>query len=263
MQVKIHTDDNALLAYIDLLGTKSFYQDSALSIEEKAKMLYETLLERFLVAFKNCFDEAEISENFYINIYADSIMICERTRTENMVEKLISFLLKYQLELMSECNPPILSRAIVGRSSYFSLHIDPASNNPFMGFKNIDISLCGGRGMVYLDSRLNDLPVGIYLCDSLNNESNIDNKRIIKVEVECRKLSFIKQVHKELESPINYFFPHKTKLEVIRDFFEKSSDEELKSKLEQWVLVHEERITEIRKCESFAISKNECGGTPL
>lgn len=92
------TNDNALLAYIDLLGTKQFYEHS--SLKDQVERLYKAMFEIFSGTFDTSLQGKRIGkDDFYINIYADSILMAQRKRDSALAKTLLDFLLSYQWEL--------------------------------------------------------------------------------------------------------------------------------------------------------------------
>jgi len=105
---------NAILAYIDLCGTRELYFNQQKDIEKQAEEMYQKLLKNFQEQFSKFFNEAEIRNNFNVNIYGDSIMICERIETKNVETRFVDFLLAFQLNNQR-------TRAIVDSGPFFYL----------------------------------------------------------------------------------------------------------------------------------------------
>ena len=188
-------EDNATLAYLDLCGIRSFYKKSV-STKAQARIIYTALLEIFSEKYFDVFKDGD-KDLFNINIYADSIMICQRLKAERSVERLIEFLLSYQLALIQKNLPTpennrILSRALVVRDSFFYLNVKSATSNSILNSEHTHISLCGGRGLVSVDEMLKGLPAGVYVSKNLVGElSNEQQRRRLKVKDD--KYFFIKQ----------------------------------------------------------------------
>lgn len=188
-------EDNATLAYLDLCGIRSFYKKSV-STKAQARIIYTALLEIFSEKYFDVFKDRD-KDLFNINIYADSIMICQRLKEERSVERLIEFLLSYQLALIQKNLPTpenkrILSRALVVRDSFFYLNVKSATSNSILNSEHTHISLCGGRGLVSVDEMLKGLPAGVYVSKNLVGElSNEQQRRRLKVKDD--KYFFIKQ----------------------------------------------------------------------
>lgn len=188
-------EDNATLAYLDLCGIRSFYKKSV-STKAQARIIYTALLEIFSEKYFAVFKDGD-KDLFNINIYADSIMICQRLKAERSVERLIEFLLSYQLALIQKNLPTpennrILSRALVVRDSFFYLNVKSATSNSILNSEHTHISLCGGRGLISVDEMFKGLPAGVYVSENLVGElSNEQQRRRLKVKGD--KYFFINQ----------------------------------------------------------------------
>lgn len=188
-------EDNATLAYLDLCGIRSFYKKSV-STKAQARIIYTALLEIFSEKYFDVFKDGD-KDLFNINIYADSIMICQRLKAERSVERLIEFLLSYQLALIQKNLPTpennrILSRALVVRDSFFYLNVKSATSNSILNSEHTHISLCGGRGLISVDEMFKGLPAGVYVSENLVGElSNEQQRRRLKVKGD--KYFFINQ----------------------------------------------------------------------
>jgi hypothetical protein len=183
------------------MGTKSLYLDDSLSIHEKAERIYGGLLESFLVAFKNSFDEQDIPEKFIVNIYADSILVALRTIDKEAADKLLHFLMTLQRDLISGTQThgiSIPSRAILARREYFSINIKESSDE-ILNRIFTSISICGGRGMVELDKSLNGLPVGVYISAAIKKDIKF-NLYQEYLEVIGKDLYFVKQPEDAIEA---------------------------------------------------------------
>lgn len=135
MNIYSYGNEKALLAYIDLLGTRLIYEEMHMTLEKQAERLYMSLLAIFSTEFQNTFTEQEIRDNFYVNIYADSIMICSKIDTKDIIEKLIKSLLKFQWNLIFGAIPdnnPIPSRALIDRQPFFSIRIGSPEENSIL-----------------------------------------------------------------------------------------------------------------------------------
>ena len=187
-------EDNATLAYLDLCGIRSFYKKSV-STKAQARIIYKALLEIFSEKYFHVFKDRN-KHLFNINIYADSIMICQRLKTERSVERLVDFLLSYQIALIQKNlqtpeNNRILSRALVVRDSFFYLNVKSATSNSILNSEHTHISLCGGRGLILMDEMLKGLPIGVYVSENLAGKLSNEQQRG-KLQVKDDKLFFIK-----------------------------------------------------------------------
>lgn len=82
-------ENEAVIAFIDLLGTREFY-DTGLT-EQQAQRTLWTLLAQFDISFSKHFQQYEIEQNFDVSIYADSIVVWHRKGNSAMVERLVDF----------------------------------------------------------------------------------------------------------------------------------------------------------------------------
>lgn len=266
INLRRHTNDNALLAYVDLCGTKNFYKQNIESIKEQADWLFKALLETFSEEFYDEFSK-ELPKNFYVNIYADSIIICERISTEKIIERLVKFLLSFQYRLF-----PIPSRALVSRKPFFSWHMEAAEDSSILAAKFTSISLCGGKGIISSDEMLRGLPVGVYMSKNLIDKLDKgQQKRMLKVKNE--DLYFVKQnidtdslfsnldsedldecwhmQGSELESCLWEKMEARWKKTLIDDQSGNyADDKDIKDKWEPWILAHAGKISEIKKQQS-------------
>lgn len=256
MNIYSYGNKKALLAYIDLLGTRLVYEEMHMTLEKQAERLYMSLLAIFSTEFQNTFSEQEIRENFYVNIYADSIMICSKIDTKDIIEKLIKFLLKFQWNLIFEAIPdnnPIPSRALIDRQPFFSIRIESPEVNSILNCESTTCSLCGGKGMVSMDKELKGLPVGVYISENIK-----DNLRIELLErvafVKGEQLYFFRQedgdidflflplVQSSICSPIK----GKTLNEIMERLFPDSLPFDIRVRVwKQWIDIHERKADEI------------------
>lgn len=183
-------EKNATLAYFDLCGIKSFYKNIRISSEAKAMHIFKSLLIDFDNEFSEYF-KAGPKDCFNINIYADSIIICQRPQTKinSYLEKMVTFLLSYQLLLFQR---KIISRVLLDKNSFFYFHVKSAPPDSIFSSQATNISLCGGRGLAVADEILNGLPLGVYVTKKVINEL-ADNQRRKKLKVQGGDLFFIRQ----------------------------------------------------------------------
>lgn len=185
--------DEAIIAFIDLLGTHKLYEGS-LPIENQAETLFGNLIHRLDIKFCECFSTQEIQQHFDVSIFGDSVVISPRKKTEKVVERLVEFLLEYQLDLLVNGSSP--SRAILIKDSFFSFKITGASEQSILGSQYTTVSLCGGKRIVSLhDKCLPGLPIGVYVDRRIERELNTEQRaRIVPVRHtdEHADLSFVK-----------------------------------------------------------------------
>jgi hypothetical protein len=233
-------EKNAVIAFIDLLGTRELYEKT--STEEQAKRILYALLDEFDISFSNHFDKEEIKQNFDISIFADSIVISPRIKTKNIIERLVNFLLRYQSTIL--LNSHLQSRIIVTRDSFFSLKLQKTSPEYILGSEHTNISLCGGGGIKFLHDNFKGLPLGVYVTEKIKENLNANHKKRL-VPIENEKLFFIKQ---EIDDGAFSLLPKKVRdalcanqdvsIESIRNELRTSHSEEAVKKLLPWILVH-------------------------
>jgi len=245
--IKRQFENDALIAFIDLLGTRKLCENT--SAEEQAEKTLRALLEELDIVFSEHFGESEIKEKFDVSIFADSIVISQRTRTRKIVERLVEFSLQYQAHLLLNLHSP--SRALLTKDSFFSFKMTGASPKSILGSVYTDISLCGGKGINFAHDNLKGLPIGVYVTGRVREELSSELKnRVVPVRKD-ENLFFIKQ-----KNSIIPFLPDKTVdllnrnanagRKGIRDSLKASdSDEDALKKLLPWVLVHLGRENEI------------------
>ena len=124
------SDENFLLAYLDLTGTKRFYENSELpeQIERISQVVGAVHAE-----IDNTFEENKT--NLFVHMYADSLVIAQKNLIEGCARKLVELMLKVQYQVLmdsrsnkfkakaSEENKlmPTLSRALVKRGPYYGM----------------------------------------------------------------------------------------------------------------------------------------------
>ena len=106
--IKRTFEDNAIVLFIDLLGTTAYWRSST-PTEKQALSTIHALLGNFNIVFSNHFDQTERKDSFDVSIYADSIVISQRKDITNIIDRLVRFALRYQLHLLQKDE---LSRAI-------------------------------------------------------------------------------------------------------------------------------------------------------
>ncbi len=245
--IKRTFEDKALIAFIDLLGTKKLYESPP--TEEQAKKILRALLVEFDISFSEYFGK-ESKDNFDISIFADSIVINMRRKLVNIVERLFDFLLCYQQQLMLNCKIP--SRAIVTEDAFFSFKMTRASPESILRSKYTNVSLCGGKGIKFANDKLKGLPIGVYATDKIRGDlSRKQNERIIRVQDD--DLFFIKQsidvVHFLPDNTIDMLLsrPDATKEDIENSLKDANFDEDALKKWLPWFLVHMRRQDEITR----------------
>lgn len=244
--IKREYEDDALIAFIDLLGTHKLYQNTL--AEDQANKVLEVLLGEFDIKISEYFSTEEIKENFDVSIFADSIVISERVSTSKIIERLVDFLLDYQEDLLINFRSP--SRAILIKDSFFSFKITDAVTVSILGSPYTNISLCGGRGISFAHNCLEGLPIGVYVTDIIKKDLNaVQRTRVIPVKDET--LSFIKKKTDGIP-----FLPRETHdllikkpnagRKAIMDSLKASfPDKEAFEKWTPWILVHLGKKNEI------------------
>lgn len=240
--IKREYENDALIAFIDLLGTSKLYKNTL--AEDQANKVLSVLLGEFDIKFSECFSKEERKEHFDVSIFADSIAISERLSTSNVIERLVDFLLDYQENMLGNFDSP--SRAILIKDSFFSFKIKDVNTESILASPYTTISLCGGKGVRFSHDCLEGLPIGVYVTDIIKNDLNADQQsRIIPVKGEA--LSFIKK-----KTTIIPYIPDdtlplisedsETILESLKASFH---DKDAFSKKAPWILAHLGKINEI------------------
>ena len=233
--IKREYEDKAIIAFIDLLGTRKLY--TSLPTEDQANQVLNVLLGEFDIKFSEYFSAEEIKENFDVSIFADSIVISERLTTSKLIERLVDFLLDYQEDIL--INNKSSSRAILLKDSFFSFKITDATTESILGSKYTNISLCGGKGIRFADKYLKGLPIGVYVTDNIKKDLSTDQlSRVVPVRGE--ELSFIKKT-----TTIMPYIPDDTRALVTEDretilksLKETIQDKDAFEKKVPWILVH-------------------------
>ncbi len=238
----IHAEDKAILVYIDLCGTTDLYEKSIVPLKKQAERLFNALLDSFVNALTYRFSDDTIREKFYINIYADSIMLSLRKKEPNTIKQLLLFLLYFQWLLIIE-HKAIPFRAVVAQNSYFSLHIDSISEDHIFSSKYIDVSLCGGRGMICLDEKLKGLPIGVYIEKSLIKDKSFDFDKSRFLTVRGESIFFVKQNKSHIRMLSSTASQQDITIDIARYFPNRHK------KWDQWLSAHEGSIGEISREE--------------
>jgi hypothetical protein len=86
---------DVLLAYLDLIGTKCFYENSELpeQIERISQVVGAVHAE-----IDNTFEENKT--NLFVHMYADSLVIAQKNLIEGCARKLVELMLEVQYQLL-------------------------------------------------------------------------------------------------------------------------------------------------------------------
>jgi hypothetical protein len=248
--IKRVLENEALIAFIDLLGTRKLYEN--IPTEKQAKKILYGLLSRFDIKFAQRFKGIE--QNFDVSIFSDSILISERKTTLRIIEKLVEFLLCYQADLFLYLD--LLSRAVVIKDSFFSLKMTDPSPESILGSPYTSVSLFGGKS-VKAEDYLKGLPMGVYVSRAIEKDLSAEQKKRVVAIRNDKNLVFIKQKH-----DIVHFLPDKYEMtfvllnrrpnadnKAILDSLKAcDSDKDRLKKLKPWVLVHRGKQKQIIKC---------------
>ena len=256
VEFTLHEFENeAIVAFIDLLGTRKFYK-SQLPTSEQAMEIYRTLVGEFDIKFSEHFPQNEFKEKFNIHIFGDSIVISPRMKIADIVRRLVDFLLEYQASLL--LNFKTKSMAIVTMNSFFSLKINRASKESILDSPYTNISMCGGMGVI-VDEIIKGLPVGVYITkrilDDLGSEQK---KRVIPVRLE-EDLFFIKQenelgfaCHLLPRETLDILSrnPNASRKSIVNTLEASCSDKEILNKVLPLILIHLGKENEIIRSKS-------------
>ncbi|MEO5957325.1 MAG: hypothetical protein ABIR36_16770, partial [Nitrospiraceae bacterium] len=193
LSCKYISAESSLLAYLDLTGTKFFYENSELAGQRER---IQQVVSRVRAGIDNIFGEDKV--NLFVHMYADSLVIAQKKNNliEGCAGKLIRLMLKVQYQVLidsqfnkSKANDseedksmPTLSRALVKRGPYYGMicsEIQQSIDNTFSNF-----SLVGGSAIVEMDKALKGLPMGTYIDASLITEAGIEKERLIDISDE-------------------------------------------------------------------------------
>jgi hypothetical protein len=180
--------ENFLLAYLDLTGTKRFYENSELAeqIERISQVVGAVHAE-----IDNTFDEDKT--NLFVHMYADSLVIAQKNLIESCARKLVELMLKVQYQVLMDSQfikvkakdsseiklMPTLSRALVKRGPYYGMICSEMEQSIDKVFSNF--SLIGSSAIVEMDKALKGLPMGTYIDASLITEAGIEEERLIDI----------------------------------------------------------------------------------
>jgi hypothetical protein len=181
--------EDFLLAYLDLIGTTHFYENSELTEqEERISKVVRAVYEEIDNTFK------EDKTNLFVHMYADSLVIAQKNELiENCAGKFVELMLKVQRQVLmdSQLNKfkvkaseeqkfmPTLSRALVKRGPYYGMictEMEQSIDNVFSNF-----CLVGGSAIIEMNKALEGLPMGTYIDASLITEAGIEQQRLIGI----------------------------------------------------------------------------------
>ena len=252
------SDENFLLAYLDLTGTKHFYENSELP--EQIERI-ERVISAVHAEIDNTFGENKT--DLFVHMYADSLVVSQTNLIEGCAEKLVELMLKIQYQVLIDSESiklkvkafegqkfmPTLSRALVKRGPYYGMICSEKQQSIDNTFSNF--SLIGGLAVIEMDKALKGLPMGTYIDASLIAEAGIEEERLIGITNESGP-KFVKP--KERFDFFRRTFPMGGPAD-IKEWVEqliKSSgnDKHFRSKITPWVnAVSGACQTISRKCE--------------
>lgn len=246
LSCKYVSGKNILLAYLDLTGTKCFYESSELAEQIERISQFVGVVR---AGIENAFGKDKA--NLFVHMYADTLVIAQKNELiENCAEKFVELMLKVQYKVLmnGELNKvraetsegyklmPTLSRALVKRGPYYGMicseiqqSIDDVSPN---------FSLVGGSAIVEMDKALKGLPMGTYIDASLITETGVAKERLIDVTNE-RGLKFVKPP-KDFDFLRSTVAPNQNAPADIKDWVDQlirssGNDEHFRNKITPWV----------------------------
>lgn len=239
------SEENLLLGYLDLAGTRCFYKKGELAeqIERISQVVGGVHAE-----IEDGFGEDRT--NLFVHMYADSLVIAQKSLIESCARKLVELMLKvqYQVLMDSQFNKikkkssekyylmPTLSRALIKRGPYYRMicsEMPQSIDNIFSNF-----SLVGGSAIVEMDKALKGLPMGTYIDASLITEAGVGRERLIDITGESA-VKFVKPrdgfdfLRGTLSSEQNG--PADIKESVERLIKSSGNDERFRNKITPWV----------------------------
>jgi hypothetical protein len=218
----IKGEDN-LLAFLDLLGTREFYQNHDLNQQiERISQLINALLE----GLEDRFKEPERKQFLYVHMYGDSIVIAEKKKgaIADCADKLIQLMLGVQYKVLID-SQRTLSRALVRRGPYYGMICGDDQTSLESLYWNF--SLVGGAALVEMDkTQLRGLPVGTYIDSLITGETQILENRLIVVDDDSlrfvkpeAKFDFLRSVlngPKSIDDWVNQLIEESGNNEVVR-----------------------------------------------
>jgi hypothetical protein len=239
------SDENFLLAYLDLTGTKHFYENSELGEQiERIKRVINVVLAEIENAF------GADKTNLFVHMYADSLVIAQTNLIEGCAGKLVELMLKVQYLVLIDSESiklkvkaseeqkfmPTLSRALVKRGPYYGMicgEMQQSIDNIFSNF-----SLIGGLAIIEMDKALKGLPRGTYIDASLITEVGIEEERLIDITNESES-KFVKP-RDGFDFLRSTFSPIQNGPADIKDWVDQlirssGNDEQFRNKITPWV----------------------------
>jgi hypothetical protein len=238
-------EENSLLAYLDLTGTKHFYENSEL--DEQIERISQVVCAVY-GEIDNTFDGDK--KNLFVHMYADSLVIAEKNLVERCAQKLVDLMLKVQRQVLldSQSNKfkvevseepklmPTLSQALVKRGPYYGMicgEMEQSIDNVFSNF-----SLIGGSAIIEMDKALKGLPMGTYIDASLITEAEVEKESLIDITNESES-KFVRP-RDGFDFLRSTFSPIQNGPADIKDWVDQlirssGNDEHFRSKIVPWV----------------------------
>ena len=223
-----------LLAYLDLLGTKHFYENSELDEQiERISQVVGTVWGEI----ENIFGEDKA--NLFVHMYADSLVVAQKNPIERCAQKLVDLMLKVQRQVLMYSQHKLmstLSRALVKRGPYYGMicsEVEQSIDNTFSNF-----SLVGGSAIIKMNVALEGLPMGTYIDTSLITEAEIEKERLIDINNESES-KFVKP-RDGFDFLRSTFSPIQNGPADIKDWVDQlirasGNDEQFRNKITPWV----------------------------
>lgn len=237
--------ENLLLAYLDLTGTKYFYENSEL--DEQIERISRVVS---IVDAQIDNDFGADKTNLFVHMYADSLMIAQTNLIEGCAEKLVELMLKVQYQVLIDSESiklkgraseeqkfmPTLSRALIKKGPYHGMictDMEQSIDNVFSNF-----SLVGGSAIIEMDKALKGLPMGTYIDASLITEARIEKERLIGIRNESGskfvmpldRFDFLRSMFSSVQNG-----PADIKEWVEQLIKSSGNDEHFRSKITPWV----------------------------
>jgi len=257
MNIRTYYQNDAFLAYIDLLGTSILYKENMAPLQKQAERLFRSLIAHFDTEFENMIGK-DNRVHFNVNIYADSIMIYLKSNEDHLVVKLIQFLLKFQWVLIFEQDSeigPVPFMALIDQQPFFSIRVESPEEWSIMQPEFTTCSLCGGKGLIKMDEKLKKLPVGVYISGKIKDRLSDKVLQERCVPVKGDDLYFIKQDNRSIDflflpivqgNPTSHI-EGSTLEEILKNLFSEGMTKYQETKWRQWIDVHESTIYEIAR----------------
>lgn len=241
LNAKYIANDDVLIGYLDLCGTKTAYKK--LNLKEQVNRIHVAVSNAW-IELSNAFDTGQ--QSLFVHMFADSLVIAQRSKKEpeDCLTKLVNYFLTVQSQMLRHSDSskmPILSRAVIKRGQYYGMLFEQ------LGSKIDDIilnfSLVGGPTIVEMDKLLKSLPVGVYIDRSLAAQYRSSNGL---VPVEQEPLAFVKQP--EAFISFERSFGDQPLDEWVEEMIARSgNDPEFRDKLKPWADAIQNRLTSIRR----------------